>query len=249
MNPIRRLSLFVAAVAAVFTACAPFQGAKLRAAAAQDTLSRTRDSLFIARQRILALDSLIVPLTRSTPDSFLVAFETTRGRFDVMVRSEWAPVGVDRFYDLVRRRFYDNVVVFRIVKGFVAQFGISPDPVVSAAWSARRIADDRPRESNTRGRLSFASAGPNTRTTQLFINFADNRRLDADATSGYPPIGEVVAGMEVVDSLYAEYGGAPANAQDSIQRQGNRFLVRAYPKLDVIRTARIINEWRARPER
>jgi peptidyl-prolyl cis-trans isomerase A (cyclophilin A) len=248
MSPQRRLGSFVASLAVcILAACAPMNRANVRASAARDTLASTRDSLALARLQIAALDSLVVPLTLSTPDSFLVAFETTRGRFDVMAHSRWAPVGVDRFYDLVHRHFYDDVTIFRVVKGFVAQFGISGNPAVSAAWRRRNIADDRTRESNTRGRVSYASGGPNTRSTQLFINYGDNKRLDSTATGGYPPIGEVVAGMDVVDSLFSEYGGAPANAQDSIQRSGNEFLRRAYPRLDVIRTARIISEWRSRP--
>ena len=249
MNPYRRISSFATAVALVtVAACAPLNRAKVRATAATDSLIATRDSLARSRQHAIALDSLITPLTLSTPDSFLVTFETTKGRFDVMAHSQWAPVGVDRFYDLVRRRFYDDVIVFRIVKGFVAQFGIHGDPAVNAAWRNRRIADDRFRESNSRGRVSYASGGPNTRTTQLFINFADNRRLDTTAT-GYPPIGEVVRGMEVVDSLYAEYAGAPSGAQGSIQSQGNAFLKSNFPLLDVIKTARIVNEWRRPPGR
>jgi peptidyl-prolyl cis-trans isomerase A (cyclophilin A) len=258
MTASRRLVLVTAAFAvASVAACAPFQrGPSAGELRARDTLgmalgslAAARDSLATARRQLARLDSLAVPLDRSTPDSFLVAFETTRGRFEVMAHSRWAPVGADRFYDLVRRRFYDDVIVFRVVRGFVAQFGISGDPAVSAAWRGRRIADDRTRESNTRGRVSYASGGPNTRTTQLFINYADNRRLDSTATGGYPPIGEVVSGMDVVDSLYGEYGGAPSAAQDSIQMQGNAFLRRAFPRLDAIRTARIVNEWRRPPSR
>lgn len=250
MTTSRRAPIFAAVLVLVsLAACAPLNNAKLRATAATDTLVATRDSLRMARQQVRALDSLVTPLSLSTPDSFLVAFETTRGRFDVMAHAQWAPVGVDRFYDLVRRGYYDDVVVFRVVKGFVAQFGISGDPAISAAWRNRRLADDRTRQSNTRGRVSYASGGPNTRTTQLFINFGDNQRLDSTATGGYPPIGEVVMGMEVVDSLYAEYGGAPSNEQGSIQSQGNAFLKATFPLLDAIRTARIVNEWRRPPTR
>jgi len=224
MNSRLRLALFVSITAIVATACAPFNrpGARMRA---------QRDSAFM-------------PLDLATPDSFLVAFETTRGRFDVMARKAWAPVGTDRFYELVHRHFYDSVIVFRVVKGFVAQFGISGDPAVNAAWRNRRIADDPVREGNKRGRLAFARGGPQTRTTQLFINFADNVRLDTSGTIGFPAFAEVVRGMEAVDSLYAEYGGAPSSRQDSISRQGNAYLRRAFPKLDMIRTARIVQEWR-----
>jgi peptidyl-prolyl cis-trans isomerase A (cyclophilin A) len=189
-----------------------------------------------------------MPLDLATPDSFLVSFETTRGRFDVMAYSRWAPVGTDRFYELVHRHFYDSVIVFRVVKGFVAQFGIHGDPAVSAAWRNRRIADDQVREGNKRGRLSFARGGPGTRTTQLFVNFADNARLGTSGTIGFPAFAEVVKGMDVVDSLYAGYGGTPSGRQDSISRQGNAYLRRAFPKLDMIKTARIIQEWRRPPD-
>jgi peptidyl-prolyl cis-trans isomerase A (cyclophilin A) len=224
MNSRLRLGLFVTITVIVATACAPFNrtGARMRA---------QRDSVFM-------------PLDLATPDSFLVAFETTKGRFDVMARKAWAPVGTDRFYELVHRHFYDSVIVFRVVKGFVAQFGISGDPAVSAAWRNRRIADDQVREGNKRGRLAFARGGPGTRTTQLFINFADNARLDTSGVIGFPAFAEVVRGMEVVDSLNGEYGGAPSGRQDSISRQGNAYLRRAFPKLDAIRTARIVQEWR-----
>ncbi|HET9425649.1 MAG TPA: peptidylprolyl isomerase [Gemmatimonadaceae bacterium] len=228
MNPFRRLLLFSALLgASSISACAPFNRAATRARAVQD--------------------SVHMPLSLATPDSFLVAFETTRGRFDVLAHSRWAPVGAHRFYELVHRHFYDSVVVFRVVKGFVAQFGISGDPAVSAAWRVRRIADDPVREGNKRGRLAFARGGPGTRTTQLFINFSDNVRLDTSGTIGFPAFAEVVRGMDVVDSLYSEYGGAPSQRQDSISRQGNAYLHRAFPKLDMIRSARIIQEWRRPP--
>lgn len=248
MNPSRRLAVFCAALAlATTTACAPLNRANARALAAHDSLASARDSLAMARATIMRFDSLYMPLSFSTPDSFLVAFETTRGRFDVMAHSRWAPVGTDRFYELVHRRFYDSVIVYRVVKGFVAQFGINGDPSVSAAWRVRRIADDEVREGNKRGRLAYARRGPGTRSTQLYINFADNSRLDTLNTIGFPAFAEVVAGMEVVDSLYSEYGGAPSARQDSISRHGNAFLRRAYPKLDMIKTARIIQEWRRPP--
>jgi peptidyl-prolyl cis-trans isomerase A (cyclophilin A) len=250
-RPGLRYIVLAGAAAAMFSGCAPLHRAQRLAIATHDTLaftrdslSQARDSLSMARGVMLQMDSLIVPLSLSTPDSFVVAFETTKGRFDVMAHSNWAPVGVDRFYDLVHRRYYDDVIVFRVVKGFVAQFGISGDPAINAAWRNRRIADDRTRQSNTRGRVSFASGGPNTRTVQLFINFGDNHRLDSTATGGYPPIGEVISGMEVVDSLNNEYGGAPSNNQSRIERQGNAYLRDAYPNLDAIKSARIIREWR-----
>jgi peptidyl-prolyl cis-trans isomerase A (cyclophilin A) len=189
----------------------------------------------------------------AVPDSFVVAFETTRGRFDVMARKNWAPVGVDRLYSLVRARHYDGAYFFRVVKDFVAQFGISGIPKNDSAWSLRRIADEPVRHTNARGAMAFARGGPGTRSMQLFINLKDNPRLDTLAGFGFPPIAEVVDGMAVVDSLYSGYGeaarGAPqpgrsGPSQDSITTQGNAYLRRGWPKLDYIKTARVVREWR-----
>ena len=181
------------------------------------------------------------------PDSFRVAFETSRGRFDVVAHRAWAPIGVDRFYDLVRRRYYDDARFFRVVSGFVAQFGLSGDPQVTAAWRARTMADEPVRQSNRRGRIAFARGARNTRTTQLFINLRDNARLDTLNGFGFPPIAEVISGMEVVDSLYAAYGeglgGGRGPVQDSIRASGNEYLRRAFPRLDFVRTARVVQAW------
>jgi peptidyl-prolyl cis-trans isomerase A (cyclophilin A) len=169
-----------------------------------------------------------------SPDSFRVAFETSRGNFVVQVVRAWAPQGADRFYDLVQQHFFDGERFFRVVPGFVAQFGLTPDPKANASWDAKPIADDSVRQSNTHGMVSFASMGPNTRTHQLFINLADNAQLDG---MGFPPLGRVVDGLSVVDSLYSGYGDTPD--QIMIQSQGNSYLDRAFPKLDYIKTARI----------
>jgi peptidyl-prolyl cis-trans isomerase A (cyclophilin A) len=186
----------------------------------------------------------------AAPDSFRVAFETSRGRFDAIAHRAWAPLGVDRFYDLVRRRYYDDARFFRVVSGFVAQFGLSGDPRVSEAWRSRPIADEPVRQSNRRGRIAFARGGPNTRTTQLYINLRDNTRLDTLSGFGFPPIAEVVSGMRVVDSLHAGYGEGPPRgrgpAQDSIRASGNDYLGRVFPRLDFIRRARVVREWRGR---
>ena len=194
-------------------------------------------------------------LRLAVPDSFLVRFETTRGPFDAMVRTSWAPVGADRFFDLVRRRFYDDVYFFRVVPGFVAQFGLSGDPAITAAWRIRRIADDSVRHGNARGTISFARGGPGTRTTQVYINLRDNFRLDTLNGFGFPAFAEVVAGMDVVDSLHSGYSAPPAGStrregpagpsQDSISRVGNAYLARHFPRLDRILTARIVQEWTA----
>lgn len=195
-------------------------------------------------------------LAVAVPDSFVVAFETSRGHFDVLARTTWAPVGVDRFYYLVRHRYYDDQRFFRVIRNFVAQFGISGDPAVNRAWKVRRIADDTVRHSNTRGTIAFArGAQPGTRTVQLYINLKDNPRLDGLNGFGFAPIAEVVSGMAVVDSLYSRYGEAASPtrtdslhrgpSQDSIAVLGTPYLVRGWPRLDFIRTARVVREWRA----
>lgn len=187
-------------------------------------------------------------LFAAAPDSFRVAFETTKGTFKVMARRNWAPRGVDRFYYLTRHNYYDGVRFFRVIRRFVAQFGISGDPRISAAWRPLPIPDDSVRHSNKRGTISFASAGPNTRTVQLFINLVDNPRLDNLNRVGFAPIAEVVEGMAVVDSLYSGYGeGAPRGKgpqQDSIATLGNAYLQRSFPLLDAIVRTRIEREWR-----
>jgi peptidyl-prolyl cis-trans isomerase A (cyclophilin A) len=256
MNSIRRLAAFAVVFSvASLTACAPLNRARTQLAATQDTLAKARA---IAAQR----DSVFMPADFSAPDSFLVAFETTKGRFDVMAHRSWAPIGTTQFYELVHRHFYDSVFFHRVVKGFVAQFGMNGDPAVGAAWSNRRIADEPNTQSNTRGRVSYARSGLGTRTTQLFINIGNNARLDAATpviipgtqradtiALGYPPFAEVVRGMEVVDSLNSEYASAPNNVPDSLRSLGvNAFFRQQFPKLDMIKTARILQEWR-RPRR
>ncbi len=167
------------------------------------------------------------------PDSFRVVFETSRGPFIVQVNRSWAPKGADRFYALVQQGFFDDSRFFRVVPGFVVQFGLSADPKLNEPWD-KRIADDSVSQSNLRGTLTFATQGPNTRSHQLFINLADNPRLDA---MGFAPIGRVVEGMNVVDSLYSGYGEAPD--QEYIRTQGNTYVDRMFPKLDRIKTARV----------
>jgi peptidyl-prolyl cis-trans isomerase A (cyclophilin A) len=187
--------------------------------------------------------------TVSVPDSFLVAFETSRGRVEIMAREAWSPAGVDRFYVLVREHYYDDARFFRVVKNFVAQFGIAGDPKLSAAWHVRRLADEPVKHTNARGTISYARGGAGTRTVQLYINLKDNARLDSLNGFGFPPIAEVVSGMSVVDSLYSGYGESKPRgtgpSQDSIQARGNAYLVHGWPKLDYIKTARVIREWRS----
>src|SRR5256885_5603233 len=157
-------------------------------------------------------------LKDKAPDTFQVKVATTRGDFVVTVNRAWAPLGADRFYNLVKHRFYDNASFFRVLPGFVVQFGISAYPPVNAVWQGANIKDDPVTQSNLRGYLTFATGGPNTRTTQVFINLGDNKRLDA---SGFAPFGQVTEGMNVVETMYEGYGeGAPKGAgpdQDQIQ--------------------------------
>jgi peptidyl-prolyl cis-trans isomerase A (cyclophilin A) len=171
----------------------------------------------------------------TAPDTYRARFETTAGDFTVEVERAWAPLGADRFYNLARTGYYNDVYFFRVIDGFMAQFGIHGDPRVNEAWTDERISDDPVRESNRRGMMTFATAGPNTRTTQLFINFGDNTQLDG---MGFAPIGHVVEGMETVDSLYGGYGeGAPSGRgpnQQRIREEGNAYLESDFPELDRI---------------
>jgi cyclophilin family peptidyl-prolyl cis-trans isomerase len=180
-------------------------------------------------------------MTQTAPATFKAKFQTTAGNFTVEAQRDWAPRGVDRFYNLVKNGFYDGTCVFRVISGFMAQFGIHGEPKVSAAWRQERIQDDPVKQSNKRGYLSYAMAGPNTRTTQLFINYGDNSRLDQ---MGFAPIGRVVEGMEVVDRFYAGYGeGAPQGKgpdQGRLQAEGREYLTKNFPQLTCITKASII---------
>lgn len=177
----------------------------------------------------------------TTPDSFRTRFETSAGDFVIVVHRAWAPRGADRVYELARSGYYDDARFFRVISGFMVQFGLHGDPKVSAEWRERRIPDDPVRRTNVRGMVTFATAGPGTRTTQVFINFGNNDRLDA---MGFAPFGQVMEGMDVVDRLYAGYGeGAPQGRgpnQGRIQMEGNAYLERAFPKLDYVGRATIM---------
>ena len=178
----------------------------------------------------------------TAPDTFQVLFDTTKGEFTIEVTRAWAPNGADRFYNLVRRGYYDEVRFFRVLSGFMAQFGISGDPELNTIWREARIPDDPVVESNRRGYISYAMAGPNTRTTQLFINYGNNSgSLDS---GGFSPFGRVTDGMDVVDDLYSGYGeGAPSGRgpnQQLLQTQGNPYLVENFPDLDYINQATIV---------
>jgi len=176
------------------------------------------------------------------PVEYDVRFETSKGAFVVHVVRDWAPLGADRFRKLVESGFYDDARFFRVLPGFVVQFGIAGDPLVTKKWERSEIKDDPVRQSNTRGRITFATAGPDTRTTQVFINLNDkNAKLDA---RGFSPFGEVIEGMEVVEKLYGGYGeGAPDGTgpnQEHLEKNGNAYLTRDFPKLDFIKKAAVV---------
>jgi len=179
-------------------------------------------------------------LRETAPASYKARFDTSKGVFVIEVQRAWAPNGADRFYNLVKNGFYDNVRFFRVISGFMVQFGINGDPKISAPWRDARIADDPVKQSNKRGFITYAMAGPNTRTSQVFINFGDNASLDSQ---GFPPFGRVVSGMNVVDALNAEYGeGAPRGRgpdQGRVQMEGNAYLARDFGKLDFVKKATI----------
>jgi peptidyl-prolyl cis-trans isomerase A (cyclophilin A) len=180
-------------------------------------------------------------LRAKAPEVYEVKFVTTAGDFGIKVTRAWAPNGADRFYNLVRHHFYDGVAFFRVLPGFMAQFGLSPYPEVSRAWEQANIKDDPVVQSNHRGFITYAMAGPNTRTTQVFINYGNNERLDHD---GFAAFGMVTDGMEVVDKLYGGYGeGAPGGRgpdQGLIGTRGRPYLEQSFPKLDTIKSATLV---------
>lgn len=180
-------------------------------------------------------------LKETAPAVYRARFDTSAGVFVVEVHRDWAPHGADRFYNLVKNGFYDDARFFRVISGFMVQFGISADPAVSAVWRPAMLPRDPVKESNKRGYITYAmGASPDTRTTQVFINFADNTNLDG---MGFAPFGRVVTGMDVVDKIYAGYGeGAPRGKgpeQGRIQMEGNAYLTKEFPKLDYIKKATI----------
>jgi peptidyl-prolyl cis-trans isomerase A (cyclophilin A) len=179
-------------------------------------------------------------LTEQAPAAYKARFDTSKGVFVIDVNREWAPVGADRFYNLVKNGFYDENRFFRVISGFMVQFGINGNPQVSTPWRNAQIKDDPVKQSNKRGFITFATSGPNSRTTQVFINFGDNSRLDG---MGFASFGQVSSGMNVVDQLYSDYGeGAPSGRgpnQGRIQGEGNAYLTRDFPNLDFVRKATI----------
>jgi peptidyl-prolyl cis-trans isomerase A (cyclophilin A) len=177
-------------------------------------------------------------LTEKAPETFDVKFVSSKGDFVVRVTRAWAPNGADRFYNLVKHGFFNGAKFFRVIQGFVAQFGISPYPEVSSALGNANIQDDPVKHSNTRGTLTFAATrDPNSRSTQLFINFKENAQLDA---MRFAPIGEVTSGIEIVDQIYSGYGRDQQADQDQAEKEGNAYFEKNFPKLDNIKSATIV---------
>ena len=179
-------------------------------------------------------------LNEKALDVYKVKFDTSEGTFQIEVHRDWAPNGADRFYNLVKNGFYNDTRFFRVIKGFMVQFGINGDPKISQVWRNANVADDPVEESNLRGFVTFATAGPNTRTTQVFINYGDNPSLDGQ---GFAPFGKVISGLDVVQHLYSNYGeGAPRGEgpdQSRVQTEGNAYLQKNFPQLDYIKKATI----------
>ena len=194
----------------------------------------------IAGSAVLAApEKLTAPakLTAKAPERFKARFDTTKGTFIIEVHREWSQNGADRFYNLVKNGYYDGVKFYRVVPGFVVQWGIFGDPSIATTWLKATIPDDAVKESNKRGFVTFAKSGaPNSRSVQLFINLVDNERLDA---MGFAPFGKVSEGMDVVDKLYGGYAEGLTKLQGRIAEEGNAFLEKNYPLLDGIKKARI----------
>jgi peptidyl-prolyl cis-trans isomerase A (cyclophilin A) len=180
--------------------------------------------------------------TATAPATFKVKMSTTKGDFVIEVHRDWAPLGADRFYNLVKLGYFTDVAFFRVVKGFMVQLGIHGDPAANRVWRVASFKDDPSgKKSNTRGMVTFATAGPDMRTTQIFINYGNNSRLDS---MSFAPFGKVTEGMKVVDAIEGMYGeGAPEGRgpqQERIQMQGNEYLKKDFPKLDYVKRASIV---------
>jgi cyclophilin family peptidyl-prolyl cis-trans isomerase len=173
-------------------------------------------------------------LNEQAPATYKAKFDTSKGPFVVEVHRAWAPKGADRFYNLVKNGFFDDVRFFRVVPDFMVQFGLNGDPAIQKSWANANIPDDPKNQSNKKGFVTFATRGPNTRTTQIFVNFKDNGFLDSQ---GFTPFGQVVSGMEVVEKINSQYGEKPN--QGSIQSEGNAYLNKDFPKLDFVKKATI----------
>lgn len=177
------------------------------------------------------------------PVSFKARFETTQGNFDIVSVRSYSPEGVDRLYQLIKRGFYTDIAIYRVVPNFVSQFGIHNDSLMNASWKEYKIQDEEVLQSNDSMTIAFARSSVNTRSTQLFINLKDNKRLDKltySGVEGFPVVAKITSGMETVHKFYSEYGEKPAKTQGTIHKEGNEFLKREYPKLDYITKAYIL---------
>ena len=219
----------------VVCSCLLAQAPATKSTAAKSTAAPTKSTSKTGAAK--AAPSLLNPssMRAKAPDTYKAQFTTTKGDFVVEVHREWAPLGADRFYNLVRGGFFTNAGFFRVLPGFVVQFGLSANPAVNKVWENARITDDPVKQSNKKGYLVFATAGPNTRTTQLFINYADNAGLDSQ---GFAPFGTVVEGMENVEKIFSGYGQTPD--QGRITAEGKAYLDKSFPKLDSITAAKIL---------
>ncbi len=200
--------------------------------------AQTKSTTPAAKKPAAPVRNLLEPSTlkATAPAVYKAKFTTTQGDFVVQVTRAWAPIGADRFYNLVRGKFFDGAPFFRVIPGFMAQFGLNTNPAVSRAWNTQNLMDEPVKQSNKRGFITYAKAGPNSRTTQVFINYGDNARLDAD---GFAPFGEVIEGMDVVEKFNSEYGDNPAS-QGAIQQLGKPWLDKNMPKVDLTKTAVIV---------
>ncbi len=232
---IRHLAFIAAAVSIV--SCAP--------KAPETTQSGIAPAAATAETKEIKTDMDILTnpakATEKAPETFKVKFNTTKGDFTIEVTRAWSPLGADRFFNLVKAGFFTDIAFFRVIEGFMVQFGIHGDPAVAAAWRGARIQDDPVVESNKPGYISYAMAGPNTRTSQMFINFGNNARLDG---MGFSPFGKVTDGMSVVNSIYSGYGeGAPGGMgpdQGLVQSRGNKYLKADFPRMDYIKSAELL---------
>ena len=196
----------------------------------------------IFQEKSPLLDTKSPAVNLTAPADFKVKLETSKGDIVLHITRDWAPKGADRFYSLVKNGFYDECRFYRVLPKYVAQFGIHGDPTISAKWREVPVDDDPVKQKNTRGRLTFAKSGPNTRTTNLFLNLRDSTSLDSQ---GFAPIGEVVEGLEIADQLHSGYGdGAPKGrgpSQKKIYEEGNAWLKKDFKDLDFIKTAKIVD--------
>lgn len=200
---------------------------------ASQTAETTPETATVPKEAKIKKEEVMWP--DACPDTFKVKFACSHGDFVIECHKDWAPLGVQRFYELVREGFYDNSAFFRVIPNFVAQFGLAADPKETAKWRTKRLQDDPVKESNLPGYVTFATSGPNSRTTQLFINTGSNANLDG---MGFAPFAKVVEGMEVVESINAQYGERPN--QGLITQEGNAYLLKNFPDITLIKEATLV---------